>query len=258
MRNVSRPVPLHESRRAIAVAMAAAFSLSLVVAAAAFAAPPHSQVHVFFDEHFHYDGTTPCPETKDQWLNFNSPGNRDSPLDSNIKAWRVIVTPDCYTAASTWQALEHLDTPILNVKNLSFDWRNESGTPPGTAVGGSPRIVVFLSTGDSVHMDAVSCRKNLTGFTWSRSDFTGFKTADASCTINLNASIPFTNTATQSAWQVFATAYEALHPGTSLTYAFIDLDQPGTYYLDRMAFGTQRLYGSGNTPTKQCTTESSC
>jgi hypothetical protein len=257
MRNASRPRRLRGIWRAIAVGLPTAISLSLVFAAAASAAPPPTQRHVFFDEHFHYDGQTPCPETKDQWLNFNSPGNRDSPLDANIKAWRVIVAPDCYTAASTWAGLDQ-DIPILNVKNLSFDWRNETGTPPGNAVGGSPRITVFLSTGDFVHMDAVKCRKDLTGFTWSRSDFTGFKSAAASCTVDYLGAVPFTNTPTQSAWQNFAESYEALNPGTSLTSAFIVMDQPGTYYLDRMAFGTQRLYGSGDTPTKQCTTESSC
>jgi len=57
-----------------------------------------------------------------------------------------------------------------------------------------------------------------------------------------------------SAWQVIAAA----NPGTSLTYSFFVVDVPGTYYVDRIALGTQKLYSHGDWPTKSCTTEGSC
>jgi hypothetical protein len=254
MRNVNTR-RAHGIWRAIAVAMASAFLLSLAFAGTASAAVPNK--HKLFDEHFHYDGVTPCPESRDQWLNFNTSGNKDSPLDSNIKAWRVIIPADCYSAGATLASLDQ-NVPIENVKNLSFDWRNSTSATPGTAVGGSPRIVAFFDNGDALHMAAVDCRKDLSqsSFTWSRSDFTGFKSTDAPCVgyKDADSAQPYPNTPTMSVLQAYALA----HPGRTMTYVFIVMDQAGTYYLDRIALGTQRLYGNGDLPMKTCTTEGSC
>ncbi len=234
------------------VALAAAFALSLSAGGLASADSPPK--HRLFSENLHYDGFTPCPTSTDQWLSFNSPGNRDSPLDSNTKAYRLIVQPDCYIAAATNASLA-LDKPIAQVKNLSFDWRTPAGTPPGTVAGGSPRLVAYLDNGSNVAMDAPNCRRDIpsSGGTWARTDITGFLSTDAPCTIYEGAT-PFSNTPTMTAWQVFAAA----HPGKTVTFTFIVADQPGTYYLDRISLGTGKLYGNGNNPSKSCPNEGSC
>ena len=260
MGNVSSPSRRGLSR-AIAIALTAAFSLSLVFAGTTSAA----SLHFLQDDHWIYpaDGSLPteiCPGSTDRWLSMNTSG-KDSPLDSNIKGWKVVVpaapagnTGNCAVSAWTNASYPSLVIPIANVRNMSFDWRSATGNPPGTEAGGSPRIVVYFDSGDLVAMDALNCRKPIGAFGWARSDFTGFKSTDAPCTIYLNNTVPFANTPTQSAWQVLAAA----HPTLKTEFSFMVMDQVGTYYLDRMVFGTQRLYGSSDNPDRTCTTEASC
>lgn len=247
--------------RAIAITLTASFALSLALAGTASAAIP---LHQLQDDHFIYpaDGSPPtelCPGSTDVWLGLNNSG-KDSPLDGNIKGWKVVnpaidpVEGNCAVSAWTNASYPSMVIPVANVRNMSFDWRTATGTPPGSASGGSPRIVVYFDTGDLVAMDAVSCWKPIGAFGWARSDFTGFKSTDASCTIYLNNTVPYANTPTQSAWQVLAAA----NPTFVTDFSFIVMDQPGTYYLDRIAFGTQRLYGSGDLPTQSCSTEAGC
>jgi hypothetical protein len=188
---------------------------------------------------------------------------KDSPLDSNIRGWKVVVPAvdpalgNC--AVSGWtDASLVMSIPVANVKNLSFDWRGPTGNPPGSASGGSPRITLYVGDASdpylhTVFMDAVSCWKPIGAFGWRRSDFTGMLSTDAPCTFNVDG-VFYSNTPTQSAWAVMAAANSTL----SATYSFIVMDQPGTYYVDRMVLGTQRIYGSSDNPDKTCTTEASC
>jgi hypothetical protein len=238
----------------LAVAIAAALLLSLAVIQTSVAGSDNR--HRLFSENLQYDGVTRCREAKDDWKKFNSPSNRDSPLDSNTNAYRLIVPAGCYIAFATRYSIEQLNVPVEEVENLSFDWRTPAGDPPGTVAGGSPRIVVFLDNGDLVAIDAANCWREIpaSGGTWARTDATGFHSTDAPCTIYENNVTPYTNTPTMSAWDVFAAA----HPGHSVTYAFVVVDQPGTYYLDRIAFGTGKLYGKNNEPSRNCPNEGAC
>ncbi len=250
--------------RVIAIVLTASFALSLAFAGAASATgPSHTWRH---DNPLYlapdYAQTQPCPGSTSQWLNMNNSG-KDSPLDSNIKGWKVVVPAvdpalgNC--APSGWtDASLVLNIPIANVRNVSFDWRGPTGNPPGTGVGGSPRISLYFGTPSSqfehiLFMDGVSCWKPIGAFGWRRSDFTGMKSTEAPCTMNLDG-VFYSNTPTQSAWAVMAAA----NPTLVAQYSFIVMDQPGTYYLDRMALGTQKLYGSKDSPDKSCSTEASC
>lgn len=260
MRSLSSPRGSRGIWRAIAVALAAAFSLSLALAGTASAAPPNERHRLMVETGV----PLPCPGARHQWLTFNSPGNTDSPLDSNIKAWRLIIPEGCYVQGATWASLD-LNIPVAQVKNLSFEWRTPSGTPPGSVGGGSPRLNAFVGIGNNtttiqLSMDAENCRRNIAGSggTWARSDFTGFKSTAAPCTI-YNANDPdgprWVNTPTKTAWQVFAAA----HPGATLGHVDITVSgHAGTYYVDRLSLGTGRLYANGNLPSKPCTTEGSC
>jgi hypothetical protein len=249
--------------RAITIALTAAFSLSLILAGTTSAATPHS----WKDDHLlylapNYDTTQECVGASDAWLGLNNSG-KDSPLDSNIRGWKVVVpavNPEIGNCAvSGWtDASLVLNKPIATVKNVSFDWRGPTGNPPGTGVGGSPRISLYFGTladpfQHVLFMDGVSCWKPIGAFGWRRSDFTGMLSTEALCTMNLDG-VFYTNTPTQSAWAVMAAA----EPTLVAQYSFIVMDQPGTYYLDRMVLGTQRLYGSKDSPDKTCTTEASC
>lgn len=254
------PIRSRGTRRTIAVALAAAFLMSIAFAGTASANNPN--LHKLFSENLGElegddgDFDDPCPAATDQWINTNSAGNRDSPLDSNIKSYKLVVPANCYIAVASLFSINNLDIPVGNVKNISFDVRTPQSATPGTIAGGSPRITVFLDNGDKIDMDAANCMRPIasTGGDWARSDFTGALASDGVCTIYENNSIAHTNTATTSAWQVMAAA----NPGTSLTYSFFIVDQPGTYYVDRIALGTQKLYSQGDFPAKSCTTEGSC
>jgi hypothetical protein len=234
----------------MAVALAATFWLSLALDGTASARTWAEQHSLMIETGVPF----PCPGAQAQWLSFNSAGNTDSPLDSNLKAWRLTKPAGCYVQGSTWASLV-MNVPIAQVKNLSFEWRTPAGTPPGSVGGFSPRLDVGTSAG-SLSLDAENCRWNISG-TWARSDFTGFKSTAAVCTIyDPNFGTEWVNTPTMSAWQVFVAA----HPGATLTSVAITVSglEAGTYYLDRISLGTGRLYAGGNLPSKPCTTEGSC
>ena len=243
-------------RREMAVALAATFWLSVALGGTASARTWAEQHSLMIETGVPH----PCPGARAQWLRFNSAGNTDSPGDSNLMAWRLTKPAGCYITGATWASLE-LKVPIGQVKNLSFEWRTPAGTPPGSVGGGSPRLDVGVvgpgsSTQMMVSLDAENCRRNISG-TWARSDFTGFKSTAAVCTIyDPNFGTEWVNTPTMTAWQVFVAA----HPGATLTSVAITVSglEAGTYYVDRLSLGTGRLYAGGDLPSKPCATEGSC
>lgn len=239
--------------RTMAIALAAAMTLSLGFAGLASAEDGR---HRLFSENLQGADGSPCPAAKDQWLSFNSPGNKDSPLDSNTKAYRLTIPAGCYIAAATNASLA-LNKRVSQIKNLSFDWRTPAANPPGSVAGGSPRLVAFLDNGSLVAMDALNCRRDIpaSAGTWARTDVTGFRSTDAPCTIFVDNTIPYSNTPTKTAWQVFAAA----NPSRTVTFTFFVADvSPGTYYVDRVSLATGKLYGNGNSPSQNCPNEGSC
>jgi hypothetical protein len=238
-------------RRVFAGACLALVSIAVADVGRVDAAGPQ---HTLFSENKRYDGRN-CPQAKDEWKVFNSPGNTDSPLDSNTKAYRLTIPTECYIAAATKASLK-LNQPVEDVENLSFDYRTPAGTPPGTVTGGAPRLVAITGSGSAVFMDAANCPLPIavSGGTWGRMDATGATTADGSCTIYDSAGTPYANTPTGSAWDTYATA----HPGETVLYTFFVSDQAGTYYIDRLALGTGRMYIASNAPGQNCPDESSC
>jgi hypothetical protein len=176
----------------------------------------------------------------------------DSPIDTDSKALHISVVTDACVEAYTKASLR-INEPVAEVTNLSFDFREPPG---GTVTGGSPRLSIILDNGDVVFADANNCNRPIpvSGGTWGRADFTGFLSTDAPCTIYLNGAIPYANTPTMSAWQVFAAA----NPGRELVYDFFITDIPGEYWIDRISLGTGKLYGKNNKPSGNCPTEASC
>jgi hypothetical protein len=176
----------------------------------------------------------------------------DSPIDTDSKALHIVVPSDGCVDAYTRASLR-INEPVGDVTNLSFDFREPPG---GTVTGGSPRLSIILDNGDVVFADANNCNRPIpvSGGTWGRADFTGFVSTDAPCTIYLNGAVPYTNTPTQSAWEVFAAA----NPGRVLVYDFFITDIAGDYYIDRISFGTGKIYGRNNRPSGNCPSEGSC
>ncbi|HEY7525048.1 MAG TPA: hypothetical protein VH720_15475 [Candidatus Limnocylindrales bacterium] len=177
----------------------------------------------------------------------------DSPIDTDNKALHIVVPTDGCVDAYTKASLK-INRLVGDVTNLSFDFREPAAG--GTVTGGSPRISILLDNGDVMFADANNCNRPIpvSGGTWGRADFTGGLEADGDCTIYLNGVIPYSNTATESAWDVYAAA----NPSRAIVYDFFITDIPGDYYIDRISLGTGKLYGKNNSPSGNCTTESSC
>jgi len=214
--------------------------------------------------------TTTCPKAL-QFFSDDTGGilwqkpRIDSPLDPNNSRLMVHVlfqTGDDFAGA--FNDCTGIEGKTLGqVRNLSFDFMNESGNPVHIGAG-SPAIRVVLDTnGDNSFDDVATLAAFYCGVVlpedtrWSRADFTG-RTA-AGCLIWLNSD--GTNPAAMSdginsAWKNFATA----HPTWKVLGAFFILDEVGTAFIDRLAMHNRMFIqaGSGTSAVKNCPSESSC
>jgi len=167
--------------------------------------------------------------------------NKDSPLDTNSRALATNVCVGDYTDAYTGRSLA-INQSVADVKNLSYDFRTNS-------VGaGAPRISVLFGNGDVAYLAASTCSNELaaSGGAWSRADFTG---AVDNCAFNVTGATGglYAADGSSSAWEVYATA----HPAQVLSYDFLIFDEPGSYIVDRVSLGTNKMY---NTSAKRAVT----
>jgi hypothetical protein len=180
----------------------------------------------------------------------------DSPLDANHSRLAVHVllqTGDDYAGAQP-QSSGINNKVVGQVRNLSFDFENESANPVHIGAGAPRYSVEFDTDGDTVvdaygYLAAFHCNAVLVeDGAWSRADFTGRKAAG--CSIFVGAE-QFTSTGTQSAWAVLVAA----HPGWIVKDAYLVMDEAGTAFVDRLAF-QNRMYTSGGSVL--CSSEAAC
>ena len=186
---------------------------------------------------------------------------QDSPLDPNTARLMIHVLSqdgdDFAGAFSNCSGIEGQTLP--QVRNLSFDFMNETGQPVHIGAG-SPRYSVGIDKdGDGTadffaFLAAFHCGAALPeDTTWSRADFTG--RVLAGCSIFAEAE-QFTSDGAKSAWTLFAEA----HPTWKVTTAFLVVDEAGTTFVDRLAFHNKnyRTSGTGSAAIQNCPSEASC
>jgi hypothetical protein len=149
------------------------------------------------------------------------------------------------------------------VRNLSFDFLNESSQPVHIGAG-SPAIRVLLDTnGDASFDDAATLAAFYCGTVlpedsrWSRADFTGRTSPGCLIWLNSDGSNPASmSDGINSAWKNLAAA----HPTWKVVSAFFILDEVGTAFIDRLALHNRMFIqaGSGTSAVKNCPSESSC
>jgi hypothetical protein len=210
---------------------------------------------------------TTCPNRKLQFFSDDTGGilwqqpRVDSPLDTNNSRLMGTVLfqdgDDYFGAYTDCSGIEGLT--LGQVRNLSFDFMNETGNPFVHIGAGAPRYSVDLDKdGDgfydvSAFLAAYYCPAVLPeDIRWSRADFTGRTLAG--CTIFVDGET-FVSNGTTSAWGLFAAA----HPTYKVMAAYLLMDEAGTVFVDRLAFHSLMFTGgSGSGITKNCPSESSC
>lgn len=190
----------------------------------------------------------------------------DSPLDPNNARLEVhVLNQDGDDWAGAYSICSSVEGKLVGeVRNLSFDFLNETGNPDVHIGAGAPRYSVDIdANGDNVYdfsafMSAYYCQDVLFEDTrWSRADFTG-RTA-AGCSIFVD-NVQYTSNGSKSAWALYAEANPThrvmLTPGS----AYLVMDEAGTAFVDRLAFHNKMYVKSGTTTSaiKTCATESSC
>ncbi len=182
----------------------------------------------------------------------------DSPRDANKSRIMVTVlfqTGDDYALA--FGRCTGIEGKLLGqVKNLSFDFMNETGNPVHTGAG-APRYSVDLDTdGDNVadtyaYLSAFYCQDVMPeDTTWSRADFTG--RVSVGCGFYTSEGGPYASDGTNSAWATFATA----HPTWKVLQAYLVMDEEGTAFVDRLAFQNQMF--TAPSTVVNCPAEGSC
>jgi hypothetical protein len=176
----------------------------------------------------------------------------DSPIDTNHRALRVTIpdataTHSYYATAHTRRSLD-IDAPVGDVQNLSFD------VDQFEHIGaGSPRISVVFNNGDVAYLSANYCVHDMIANNrWGRSDFTGFVHNCGFYVTTTDGGSPtqefYEANGYQTAWDVYAEQ----HPNKYVASAYLVMDEPGRYGVDRIALGTDRLYNYDNVHAKQC------
>jgi hypothetical protein len=189
----------------------------------------------------------------------------DSPRDPNASRLAVHVLhqdgDDYVNAYSKCSGIE--GKLVGQVRNLSFEFLNQSGEPSVHVGNGSPRYSVDLDidgngTYDfSAFLSGYYCNEPMVEDTrWSRADFTG-RTAPG-CTLQAN-NVDYSSDGTRSAWKVFADA-NPLAKVFGIGPAYLVMDEEGTAFVDRLAFHNIMYVasGTGTAAVKSCPSEASC
>ena len=190
----------------------------------------------------------------------------DSPLDSNSARLGVHVLnqdgDDYALAYSKCSGAEH--KKVSEVRNLSFEFLNQTGNP-GVHVGnGAPRYSVDIDADDngsydySAFLSGFYCNLPLAeNLGWSRADFTG--RVLAGCELQANG-VSYVSDGVKSAWTLFAEANPDARLYGDLAPAYLVMDEPGTAFVDRLAFHNimYQASGTGSAAAKSCPSEASC
>lgn len=182
----------------------------------------------------------------------------DSPRDANKQRLAVSVLfqdGDDYAGANG--RCTGIEGKLLGqVKNLSFDFENETANPVHIGAG-APRYSVELDTdGDGItdvvaYLAASYCAAVMPEDTrWSRADWTGRTLAG--CQIFLSNGENPVSTGSFSAWAVLA----ALHPSWAVVQAYFVMDEEGTAFVDRLAFQNEMFTAPGF--VQKCNSEAAC
>lgn len=181
----------------------------------------------------------------------------DSPRDANKARLAVSVLmqdgDDYAGAQGKCTGIEH--KLLGQVRNLSFDFENETANPVHLGAG-APRYSVEVDTNGDFVTDTVAylaasyCTSVLPEDTrWSRADWTG--RTQAGCSLFIGAE-QFTSSGTQSAWALLALA----HPSWQVVAAYLVVDEEGTTFVDRLAFQNEMFTDPGF--VQSCTNEAMC
>jgi hypothetical protein len=190
----------------------------------------------------------------------------DSPLDSNTGRLEVhVLNQDGDDWAGAYNTCTGVDGKLVGeVRNLSFDFLNDTGNPDVHIGAGAPRYSVDIdANGDTVYdfsafMSAFYCQDVLFEDTrWSRADFTG-RTA-AGCSIFVD-NVQYTSDGSKSAWKLYAEANPTHRVLTTPGSAYLVMDEAGTAFVDRLAFHNKMFVrsGTGTAAIKTCGTEAAC
>jgi hypothetical protein len=191
----------------------------------------------------------------------------DSSTDANHRALRLVLPPNspgcsdqnlgaCSFGRVFSRASNNKRTAVEDQLNLSWEYRAAN---PVTA---SERMNVFFSNGDVAFLDSSLCNHPIasSGGTWLRSDFTGFKSG-CSFSVAGDTAGTYTATGTESAWQVYATAW----PDQVVTIRHLLVDSGAApaegvsrYFFDRISLGAGKMYTRGSFTAVSCPTERSC
>lgn len=187
----------------------------------------------------------------------------DSPLDPNNSRLGIhVLNQDGDDYAGAYNDCTGIEKLLVGqVRNLSFDFLNQTGNPDVHVGAGAPRISVDLDTdGDGstdayAYLSAYYCQVPLAeNPRWSRSDFTG--RVLAGCGFYTSFGGPYESDGVSSAWSVFAAAF----PNARVNQAYLVMDEPGTAFVDRLAFHNKMFQqaGTGSAAVKTCASESVC
>ena len=189
----------------------------------------------------------------------DSGGRLDSPKDANISRLAVhVLRQDGDDYAYALPLKSGLENKVVgDVRNLSFDFENQTGEIAVHLGAGSPRYSIEFDTdGDAStvevygYLTAAACEAVLPENTkWSRADFTG--RTQAGCTFNTSQAEYFTSDGAKSAWAQLVTA----HPTWVVVQGYFILDEEGTAYVDRLAFQNRMYNAGGSVP---CSSEAAC
>lgn len=190
----------------------------------------------------------------------------DSPLDTNSQRLLVhLLRQDSDDWAGAYSNCTGIEGKLVGaVRNLSFDFLNDTAEPYVHIGAGAPRFSVDIdSDGDgdwdfSAFLSAFYCQGTTTDAGWSRADFTG-QTALNACSIWVD-NVQYFSDGTRSAWKVYADANPAHKVMSWLGAAYLIMDEEGTAFVDRLAF-YNKMYiqnGHGSAAIKNCPSEASC
>jgi len=190
----------------------------------------------------------------------------DSPLDPNSARLAVhVLNQDGNDYAGAYNDCTGINGKLVGaVKNLSFDFQNETANPAVHIGAGAPRYSVDIdSDGDGLYnfsafLSAFHCNVPLSENPgWSRADFTGRVTAGCSIFVD---NVQYTSDGVKSAWKLYAEANPTHKVMTWLGPAYLVMDEPGTAFVDRLAFHNKMFVqsGTGSGAIKNCSSEASC
>lgn len=195
----------------------------------------------------------------------------DSPLDPNTARIMLHVLlqdyagqPFGYDYVAIFSNCTGIEGKTLpQVKNLSFEFLNDSSQPVHVSLG-APRIEMALDADGDGNYDEIAslaaghCSEVLGGNPhWSRADFTGRTSPGCKIWFNSNGTTAQSESdGSNSAWANLASQ----HPTWKVLVAYLVFDETGTSFVDRVAW-QNKMYiapGSGTSAIKNCPSESSC